>query len=458
MLSDSLDFIKLYIDLLNESLKEVGGSLTKCQKAWLAFCLTAMIFTNTINWKAWERWSGGKYSDSALSKMLRLGLIPWNFLLLASTKLIISRYKLKEGVLVIDDSDHLRSKNTTHIAHVHRIKDKKYDGYFNGQNLIFLLLVTDRITLPVGFSFYEPDPVLKEWKNKDQELKKQKVSKKARPTQPTKNTKYPSKLEIALDLLGAFFKNHSSLKIKCILADAFYGSADFVKKASEMQGGIQVISQIRSNQLVRNKRGLLVEVGQYFSSENRTHRRIAIRGEKEEIIVLCAQKLWIAAHGEKRMVIAIRYENQKDFRYIIASDMTWQYIDVIQAYTLRWLIEVFFQDWKTYEAWSNLAKQQGVEGSSRCVILSLLLDHSFFLHEAQRPCIENKLPLHTIGSLTEKCRLQIIFNAISSIFKSPKPEEAFENIKKSLEMTISLEKSQKHMSHRGFKGIFTKAA
>jgi hypothetical protein len=458
MIKEALDFIKLYIDLLDESLKGVGGSLTKSQKAWLAFCLTAMIFTNTINWKAWERWSGGKYSDSALSKMLRWSLIPWNLLLLASTKLIMSRYNIKEGVLVLDDSDHQRSKNTTHIAHVHRIKDKKYEGYFNGQNLIFLLLVTDRVTLPVGFSFYEPDPALKEWKDKDQELKKQKVSKKARPTQPVKNAKYPSKLEIALDLLRVFFKNHSSLRIKCILADAFYGSADFVKTASEMHGGVQVISQIRSNQLVRNKRGLLVEVGQHFANENRTHRRVSIRGEKEEIIVLCAQKLWVAAHQEKRMVIAIRYENQKDFRYIIASDMTWQYIDVIQAYTLRWLIEVFFQDWKTYEAWSNLAKQQGVEGSSRCVILSLLLDHSFFLHEAQRPCIENKLPLHTIGSLTQKCRLQIMFNAISSIFKSPKPEEAFENIKKSLEMTISLEKSEKHMSHRGFKGIFTEAA
>lgn len=458
MITDALDFIKSYIDLLNESLKGVGGSLTKLQKAWLAFCLTAMIFTNSINWKAWERWSGGRYSDSALSKMLRKALIPWDLLLLASTKLIISRYGVKEGVLVIDDSDHQRSKNTTHIAHVHRIKDKKYDGFFNGQNLIFLLLVTDKITLPIGFTFYEPDPELHEWKNLDQELKKRKVDKKERPKQPVKNKKYPSKLEIALDLLTGFFQNHPSLQIKCILADAFYGSADFVKTASEMDGGVQVISQIRSNQLIRNKRGLLVEVGQHFATENRTHRKISIRGEKEEIIVLCAQKLWVAAHKEKRMVIAIRYENQNDFRYIIASDMTWQYIDVIQAYTLRWLIEVFFQDWKTYEAWSNLAKQQGVEGSSRCVILSLLLDHSFFLHEAQRPCIENKLPLHTIGSLTQKCRLQILFNAISSIFKSPKPEEAFEDLKKSLEMTISLEKSEKHMSHRDFKGIFISAA
>ncbi|NDE82006.1 MAG: hypothetical protein EB051_00095 [Chlamydiia bacterium] len=35
---------------------------------------------------------------------------------------------------------------------------------------------------------------------------------------------------------------------------------------------------------------------------------------------------------------------------------------------------------------------------------------------------------------------------------------AFEELKKSLEMTISLEKSEKHMSHRDFKGIFSSAA
>ena len=40
MLSEALDFVKEYIDLLNQSLNAVGGRLTGAQKAW-------------------ERWSGG---------------------------------------------------------------------------------------------------------------------------------------------------------------------------------------------------------------------------------------------------------------------------------------------------------------------------------------------------------------------------------------------------------------
>ena len=120
MLKNTLDFIRLYIDLLNESLKNIDGSLTKSPKGLVSLLLNGYDFYQyTINWKAWELWSGGKYSDSALSKMLRWSQIPWNLLLLASTKLIISRYNIKGGVLVIDDSDHQRSKNTTRIGYVH---------------------------------------------------------------------------------------------------------------------------------------------------------------------------------------------------------------------------------------------------------------------------------------------------------------------------------------------------
>lgn len=463
MLTRALDFVNNYLDLLDGSLKEVGGRLTKAQKAWLAFCLTAMIFTNTINWKAWERWGNGKYSDSALSKMLRWSPIPWNKLLIASTKLLLSRYNIRKGVLVIDDSDHQRSKNTTNIAHVHRIKDKKNDGFFNGQNLIFLLLVTESITIPVGFAFYEPDPKVKEWKEKNDALIKQKVKRSDRPKKPLRKESYPSKLQIALNLLTQFFETHKNVTIKCILADAFYGSADFIEKASKMQQeGMQVISQLHSSQLVRNQKGLLIDVKGHFEADrgNAVHRRIFIRGGKEEIVVMNARKLWVDAHQAKRMVIAMRYSNEKEFRYIVASDITWRDIDIIQAYTLRWLIEVFFQDWKTYEAWNNLAKQQGVEGSCRGVILSLLLDHSFFFHELQQPSIENKLPLFTMGSLVEKSRLQIIFDAISNLFTSSKPQEDYEKVKNSLMMTMSLGKplSEKHMSHRGFGNVLPRAA
>ena len=43
--------------------------------------------------------------------------------------------------------------------------------YFNGQNLIFLLLVSETLTIPVGFSFYEPDPKMTAWRKEEKRLK-----------------------------------------------------------------------------------------------------------------------------------------------------------------------------------------------------------------------------------------------------------------------------------------------
>jgi hypothetical protein len=45
--------------------------------------------------------------------------------------------------------------------------------------------------------------------------------------------------------------------------------------------------------------------------------------------------------------------------------MTWRMTDSVSAYTMRWLIEVFFSDWKQYEGWCQMAKQPGIDGANR---------------------------------------------------------------------------------------------
>nr|WP_230988042.1 hypothetical protein [Bathymodiolus japonicus methanotrophic gill symbiont] len=65
----------------------------------------------------------------------------------------------------------------------------------------------------------------------------------------------------------------------------------------------------------------------------------------------------VSSHSKKRFVIALKYEGENDYRYLVATDLTWRTQDIIQAYTLRWLIEVFFEDWKLYEGWGREAKQ-----------------------------------------------------------------------------------------------------
>ena len=82
----------------------------------------------------------------------------------------------------------------------------------------------------------------------------------------------------------------------------------------------------------------------------------------------------------------------------MATDLSWRTLDIVEAYSLRWLVEVFFEDWKSYEGWGQLAKQPDEEGSSRGLLHPLLLDLCLLLHPEQLARVEDKLPAYTVGS------------------------------------------------------------
>ncbi len=176
------------------------------------------------------------------------------------------------------------------------------------------------------------------------------------------------------------------------MADALYGEGDFMDKASSIFGGVQTISQLRKNQniLVRNKKKKLEK---YFNDTNKgVQQTLTVRGDEQIEVTVSSARLKVDAHGKRRFVIALKYENEKDYRFLVATDISWRTLDIAQAYTLRWLVEVFFEDWKLYEGWGREARQFDEEGAVRGVILSLLLDHALLLHPEQTARLENKQP------------------------------------------------------------------
>lgn len=206
----------------------------------------------------------GDYKIAALSWMFRQSKIPWDKLLIASTRHILKTYGITNGVLVLDESDRARSKNTKRIHKVHKQKHKASGGYVNGQTIVLLLLVTESITVPVGFKFYMPDPAIRAWTKEEEILKKQKVPKSKRPVKPENNPDYPKKIQLVLLLLKEFKKNHPEITVKCVLADALYGSKEFMSGASDIFGGVQVVSQLKSSQNIRH-RGSKKTIKDYFN-------------------------------------------------------------------------------------------------------------------------------------------------------------------------------------------------
>lgn len=177
IIGEGLPFIKDYVSSINEAIRKQAPekSLSKTQSYWLSFVILGLLVTNNLCWKRFEKFSIGRYSMAGLSWMFCKARIAWELVLQASVIHLFSAYGMKSGVLVIDDSDKERSKNTTEISKVHKIKNKKSGGFFNGQNLIFLLLVSETFTVPVGFCFYEPDPKMVAWRKREQRLRERKL-------------------------------------------------------------------------------------------------------------------------------------------------------------------------------------------------------------------------------------------------------------------------------------------
>lgn len=443
-----LAFVREYVEGLDRALREngAGGGLSAGQRRWLGFCLMGVLVTNSVCWARFERASLGGWSLAALSWMFRHAPIPWSRLLECSVRIVLRRQGIDSGVLAIDDTDKKRAKSTSRIHAAHKLLDKGSGGYINGQSLVFVVLVSPVVTLPVGVAFYMPDPELTAWNKEDKRLRKQGVSCHLRPPRPNRNPRYPTKCELALRLLRQFRCFHPTVTVKAVVADALYGNSAFMDEAEAICNA-QVISQIRKDQNVVFRNSVL-NVEKYFTKINTgVLQQFMVRGGEKVQAWVSSARLQVSAHGKKRFVIALKYEGESDYRYLVATDLSWRTLDIVQAYTLRWLVEVFIEDWKSYEGWGQLTKQPDEDGSSRGLVLSLLLDHCLLLHPKQLARLEDKLPAATVGSLRNLLRIDAFAEAMRQ-FLQERPSDGFERLRERIEEFYPLAPSSKHMANR----------
>ena len=442
-------FVRAFVDAVDAAIRthQPHHAMSVTQRTWLAFCITAVLVTNSICWARFERASLGTYALAALSWMFRHSKIPWDQLLVTSVRVILRHHGLTSGSLVVDDTDNPRSKSAKALAYLYKLRDKESGGYLWGQSLVFLVLVTPKISMPVGVVFYQPAPELSAWYKTDKALKKQGVPAKQRPRKPAPNPQYPTKEQLALRLLASFKAQQPDVRIHAVMADALYGTATFVDGASALFRGVQVISQIRSNQNIRVGQRHQ-HVADYFATHPGTPYSIRIRGGVEVVAMVGSARLYVCAHKTKRFIVAIKYAEEETSRSLIASDLSWRTLDIVQGHTLRWLVEVFIQDWKSYEGWGQLTKQPGDEGARHSVILSLLVDHSLFLHPDQQRQLKNNLPAYTVGSLRANVQVECLVEVIDDLVSSDDPQEKLKRFTNALHEVFAFGSSKKHMSQR----------
>ena len=448
-LKESYEFVRA----LRKEIDQRYGPKPFSNKAidFLSFCLTGIIVTGTISWTRFETASAGSWSQTALSWFLHHStFIPWQKLLTASAMIICRTFGVTEGVLVIDDFDRHRSKSTTHIYGVHKIKNKKGGGFVSAQNVVLLVLVTKYFTLPIGFEFYRPDPDVKAWIIEDKKLRKKGVPKSQRPRKPFKNKVFPSKKAVAMRLVRQFKHFNKAFHIRAFTVDSAFMSKELRDDFRRTYPKSQLISQLKFNQMavISDKKSVRLDV--YFNTKPTITKVLKLRCGKEKIIFYKSERLLIKSQRRNYHVVAMRYEGEEKFRYLCATDLTWRAEDIIRAYAFRWLIEVVIEDSKLYAGYGQVAMQQGEDGARRVVGLSLLLDHFLISHPEQIRLHRAGQLLRTVASMQQHLQLQALFRSIEKAIDCQDPKEALRNWMQKVRDHVELKPSIKHMGGMEF--------
>ena len=442
-----------YVAELNALMIRLGATpMSTMQQKFVSFCIRHMTLLGCLNFSAFAVASLGCYQGRALSWMLHHSKLDWSLLLKAAVVKVLRDHKVSSVHIAIDDTDRKRSKVIKALWGVFKTIDKATGGWTNAQNIVFICLITDKVTFPILFTFYRPDPKHSLWAKNDKKLREKKVSKKDRPAEPTRSLKYPTRLEIAINLLqraSLFFANIESilgrpLKVKSIVFDSAYMSPAVARFCRITFKKVQVISQIAKSQIVWDRKGIKKNVNDYFQNKSPIQTEVNSRGSKIKVRYLAA-RLTVKSHGVRLTVIALKYEGETEYRYLAATELTWRGLDIIRAYALRWLIEVVNFDWKQHDGWGKKAFQRGADGACRGVILSLLVDCFLLTHPAQLDQSREGQPLWTAGSIVMRIQHDDIINTVEEILTNPDPEKALKAFANNIENVVQLRQSTKHM-------------
>lgn len=432
-----------------------GCAVTQKQQTFLWVCMSCMILFGQLMLSAVSAQSFGILSIAALSYMFRHSKLPFERLMGAAVCLLFEIYRPQKAHLVIDDTDRPRSKAVKALGFVFKTLCKVTKGYILAQNVVFVCLVTDRFTIPIAFGFYVPDPKIKEWQKKVKRLKKEAVAKKDLPIKPDRSYDYPSRIDMCEALLievrtlltdvdkylQRSILTYKSIVIKAVVADAAYMSPAMCRYVKKLFGVI-FISQLKSNQKCLDQ-GVEISLSDNFAKLPVEKIKTKIRG-KEVAVEMKSSHLVVVSHGCKLHVIAIRYADENNWRYVAATELTWRAKDIIQGYGLRWLIETFNEDWKQHGGWGQKAYQQGEEGACRGVFLSLLVDYFYLWHPAQVRLHRSGQPLSTTGSLVGRMQIEVVTLATLTALKQPDPVCYLEEIKKLIDQVFVFRPSRKH--------------
>ena len=373
--------------------------------------------------------------------------------------LLFDKFGVKSLVLAIDDTSRDRSKSCKIIPYVQKLKCKVTGGWRQAQSIVFISVVTDKISIPIWFSFHEAPDLTKEEKKRCK--KNPKLIKKI-------DKEYKTKVDLAesgLEKVSNFLKKieHSigrKIEVKCITGDYGYAS-------SQIQGAVSkyfdcpYLSKLCSTQNVtwRSYNGSALgpkqSVEKAFSKIDSKFVTVNIRGHSHEI-ELKQNNFFVLSHKKQQRIIAFRYRGDKKWIYIYSTDLGWSEQTILKGYGFRWITEVIFHDLKQFDGWGKGALQRDKKGAARGLYLSMLID-LFYLYYQTNYMSKNTdgTPdcLRTTESVINHLHCSAFRAAGEDIIQQENPKEYLQSIYQNMLDMFEFRPSKKHYCNWGIEQL-----
>ncbi|MGB0429247.1 MAG: IS4 family transposase [Bacteroidia bacterium] len=244
--------------------------------------------------------------------------------------------------LIIDDT--ILKKTGKIMELMGKVFDHTTHTYTLGYKLLALCFWDGKTTLPIDFSLHcEPGKKGNRGmstKELDAQYSKQRDDKSKNADRIKEVTE--SKIDVAIKMIKDALK--LPIEPKYILADSWFICSKFISKLSQQSKSkkkvLNVIGMMKTNRKLQvgNKTIMANKVPEVKQNQIQYSRKFKSHYIKKKVVY----------DGINIVAYWVRPKGQHDWKLIVSTDLNVNFIKVMEIYTIRWSIEVFFKDSKQH--------------------------------------------------------------------------------------------------------------
>ena len=269
--------------------------------------------------------------------------MPWRSLLLAVGKqfqqLVNSEKELAEhSAFILDDTMEAKTgRRIERISIVHDHVAGKKGNKLGFKNLTLGLFDGKSFT-PLDFSFHS-EKILKKARHRKEQYRKERNPK----TAGAKRIRECNidKITSGLNMLRRAIKH--GFRAKYVLVDSWFSSKEFILTIRELaQKSMHVVCGVRKDKRNYTYKEKSLNAKQLLSTLQKTGKEKRCRKRNTRYFEVIVTYDGI---GEVKLYFC-RFPYQKQWRLFLSTDISLSFLSMMEVYSIRWTIEVFFKEAK----------------------------------------------------------------------------------------------------------------